>query len=120
MTVHGVEDPWVADDELETPLDDANRFVAVEATIESTGDDPQGFSSLLQAELIDSEDRTWDAAHAGFELPQLDAVTVGPDEVRRGWVVFEVPPDAEDFRVRIKGELTANGSVFDLDPATDP
>jgi hypothetical protein len=48
------------------------------------------------------------------DLPLLDAATVAPGEVRRGWTVFDVPPDATGFRVRCKGNLTATGSLFQL------
>lgn len=33
---------------------------------------------------------------------------------RRGWVVFEVGDDATGITLRLKGGLTATGSLFDL------
>ncbi len=49
-----------------------------------------------------------------MDLSLLDAATVAPGEVRRGWTVFDVPPDATGSRVRCKGNLTATGSLFQL------
>jgi hypothetical protein len=80
-------------------------------------DDPDTFSTLLQVELIDGEDRAWDVSLAGYELPQLETMTLVPGDPRRGFVVFEVPPEANDFQIRIKGNITADGSLFDLTPA---
>jgi len=119
VTVHGIQDPWVSSNEFDTPLDPNNRFVAVEMTLENTSDEQQSFSTLLQVELIDGQDRGWDVALAGYELPGLDTTLV-EGQPRRGFVVFEVPPDATDLQVRVLGELTANGSLFDLAPPPTP
>lgn len=113
VVVHGKQDPWVSTNQFDTPPD-GRRFVAVEATVTNTTDQPTGFSTLAGVELIDQLDRPWSVELAGYDLPQLDAVTVAPGEARRGWVVFSAPPDATDLRIRIKGNLTANGSVFQL------
>ena len=113
VTVHGKQDPYVSSNEFDTPPD-GQRFVAVEATVTNTSDEPTGISTLVGTELLDQLDRPWSIALAGLDLPQLDAITVAPGEARRGWVVFAVPPDATDLRIRIKGNLTANGSVFQL------
>lgn len=116
VTVHGIQDPWVSTNEFDTPLNSDNRYVAVEMTLENTSDEQGTFSTLMQVELIDGQDRAWDVALAGFELPQLDGMLV-EGQPRRGFVVFEVPPDANDFQIRVLGEMTANGSLFDLAPA---
>lgn len=113
VTVHAVQDPFTPTNEFETPQA-GQRFVAVEATITNTSEEPLPFSTLAGVELIDQLDRPFSIAIAGTDLPQLDAATVAPGEARRGWIVFDVPPDATELRIRIKGNLTANGSVFKL------
>lgn len=113
VTVHEVVDPWDSSNEFETPQA-GHRFVAVEATIASTSDELEPWSSLLGAELMDSESRPWDVALAGTDLPALDG-DVPPDGERRGWVVFEVGEDAAGLMLRLKGSVTATGAVFDLD-----
>lgn len=114
VTVHAVQDPFPPPSEFDTPAAPDHRFVAVEATVTNTSAEPTGFSTLAGVELVDQLDRPWSIAITSTELPSLDAVTVAPGEARRGWVVFSVPPDATELRIRIKGNLTANGSVFEL------
>ena len=73
----------------------------------------QTFSSLLDAEVTDSMNRPWDIGFAGFDLPQIDG-DVPPGGARRGWMVFEVAEDSTELILRIKGSLTATGSLFAL------
>jgi hypothetical protein len=112
IVLHTVTDPWVSTNEFDTPQP-GNRFVAVEVEVKNTDDEMDIVSTLLDAEVTDSMNRPWDIALAGFELPQVDG-EVQPGEARRGWMVFEVPADATDLQLRIKGELTSTGSLFDL------
>lgn len=112
VTMHTVEDPFVSSNQFDRPSE-GNRFVAVELTVTNTSDEQRTLSTLLGAEVTDSLSRVWDVALAGLDLPQLDG-TVPPGESRRGWIVFEVPDDATGLRLRIKGNLTATGSLFAL------
>ncbi len=113
VVVHTVEDPFTPANEFEVP-EEGHRFVGVEATVTNTSGEPLPFSTLAGVELFDQLDRPWTVALAGTDRPQLDAPTVTPGEARRGWVVFSVPPDATELRLRVKGNLTAGGSLFDL------
>lgn len=117
VVVHAVEDPFVPANEFEVPQE-GHRFVAVEATVTNTGGEPLPFSTLAGVELFDQMDRPWTVAIAGTDRPQLDAPTVTPGEARRGWVVFDVPPDAIELTLRVKGNITASGALFDLSGAT--
>jgi Domain of unknown function (DUF4352) len=117
VTVHAVEDPFVPTNEFEVPAE-GQRFVGVEATVTNTSDQPLPFSTLAGVELFDQADRPWAVALAGTDRPQLDAPTVAPGEARRGWVVFSVPPDATELTLRVKGNLTATGSLFQLSGAS--
>lgn len=112
VTLHTVEDPYVSSNQFDRPSE-GNRFVAVELTVTNTSDEQQPLSTLLGAEVTDSLSRPWDVALAGLDLPQLDGM-VPAGESRRGWIVFEVPNDATGLRLRIKGNLTATGSLFAL------
>ena len=112
VTVHQVVDPYVSTNELETPQP-GHRFVAVEVELRNTSDEVQTFSSLLGAEVTDSLNRPWDIGLAGFDLPQVDG-DVPPGGARRGWMVFEVAEDSTGLLLRIKGNLTATGSLFAL------
>ncbi len=112
VTLHAVEDPLQPANEFDQPTP-GNRLVGVEVTLTNTGDDPQTFSSLLAAELTDSLSRPWTVALAGLDRPQVDG-DVPPGESRRGWMTFDVAEDADALRLRVKGNLTAEGAVFVL------
>ena len=112
VTLHTVEDPYVPTNQFERPAD-GQRYVAVEVEVKNTGDESRPMSTLLGAEVTDSLSRGWDIALAGFDRPQLDG-TVAAGESRRGWIVFEVAQDSSALRLRLKGNLTATGSLFAL------
>lgn len=112
VTVHQVQDPFEPTNEFETPQA-GMRFVAVESELTNADDEPITWSSIMGAELTDSENRPYTVALAGTDLPQLDG-DVPAAGSRRGWVVFEVPQDATGLQLRIKGSITATGSLFDL------
>lgn len=112
VTLHTVQDPFVPTNEFETPPD-GQRFVAVEMTFTNTTDDNVPLSTLLGFELKDSENRPWDITIAGIDLPQLDG-DVAANDSRRGWAVFAVAEDATGLTLRVKGSLTANGSLYQL------
>ncbi len=112
VTVHTLEDPFTPG-QFETPAA-GHRFVGVELTVTNSSDGPLPFSTLAGVELIDQADRPWDITIAGLDRPQIDALTVAPGEARRGWVVFSAPADATKLTLRVKGNLTATGSLFAL------
>jgi hypothetical protein len=113
VTVNQVVDPWTSGNQFETPAA-GHRFVAIEASLVNTeGDELETWSSILGAEMTDSQGRSWDVALAGMDLPQLDG-DVGRNQTRRGWVVFEVANDAAGLQLRLKGSLTATGSLFQI------
>lgn len=112
VTLRAVEDPMNTGNEFDTPKA-GNRFVGVEFEVKNVGSERQTLSTLLGAELIDSLNRPYDIALAGLDRPQLDGEVV-PGQSRRGWITFEVPADATGLKVRLKGSLTAQGSLFVL------
>jgi hypothetical protein len=112
VTLLTVEDPMTTSNEFDTP-DEGNRFVGVEFEVKNVGDERQTLSTLLGAELLDSLNRPYDIALAGLDRPQLDGEVV-PGQSRRGWITFEIPADATGLKVRLKGSLTAQGSLFVL------
>lgn len=112
VTLHQVQDPYAPTNQFETPQP-GQRFVAVEVEVRNTGDERLAMSTLLGAEVTDSQNRPWNVALAGTDLPHLDG-EVGPGEARRGWIVFGVAQDATGLQLRLKGNLTATGSLFEL------
>lgn len=112
LTLHTVEDPMVPANEFDTPSE-GNRYVAVEIEAKNLSNERQTLSTLIGAEVMDSENRPYDIALAGVDRPQLDG-EVQPGQSRRGWMVFEVPADATGLTLRLKGSLTADGVLFRL------
>lgn len=113
FTVNTFEDPVTDANEFLGP-EPGNRFVAVEVTITNMSEDMESFSTLLFAELIDSQNQSWDVSIFGLsDRPGLD-VEIPPGESRRGWIAFEVPESSMGFRLRLKGNITAQGAVFTL------
>ena len=77
-------------------------------------DDIESFSTLLFAELIDSQDQSWNISLFGLgDRPGLD-VEIPTGESRRGWIAFEAPESSTGFRLRLMGSITAEGAVFNL------
>ncbi len=110
VTLNTVENPYKPTNQFET-APAGQHFVALELTVKNTSTEKKPMSTLLGTELFDSQSRPWRVALAGTGRPQLDGdVAVG--EARRGWVTFGVGDDASGLRLRLKGNLTATGSVF--------
>lgn len=113
VTVVQVVDPYTPTSAFDTQDRPGYRLVAVEADVTNTSDQQLQLSILGGTGLTDAQDRTWDVAIAGVDRPRLDGF-IAPDETRRGWIVFEVADDATDLQLRLKGNLSATGSLFDL------
>lgn len=116
VTVHTVTDPFAPANQFDLQPAAGNRFVAVELTMTNTSGDPLPVSTAPGiVDLTDHLDRLGSFTLAGAsELPRIDTPTVAPGEARRGWVVFEVANDAAELHLRVKGNLTATGSLFRL------
>lgn len=115
VTVHSVRDPYSPANEFDLKPAAGKRFVAVEMTMTNTSDKPLPLSTAIGVEVLDQADRLGTFSLAGAsELPRLDAPTVAPGEPRRGWYVAEVAQDATGLKLRVKGNVTATGSVFAL------
>jgi hypothetical protein len=114
VTVVQVVDPYTPTSAFDTEDHLGFRLVAVEADVTNTSDRELQLSTVGGTGLTDAQDRTWDIAIAGVDRPRLDGF-IAPDETRRGWIVFEVADDATDLQLRLKGNLSATGSLFDLD-----
>jgi hypothetical protein len=109
VTVHDVEDPWVDTGEFPDQPRADHRFVAVEAEVTNLSDATE---FLFDVEVMDSLSRPYEPAFAGYDLPQLVG-DVAPGGGRRGWVTFEVPDDAQELAMRVRGD-SDDGVVFDL------
>ncbi|MEO8694214.1 MAG: DUF4352 domain-containing protein [Acidimicrobiales bacterium] len=112
VTLNTVKDPFTSTNQFDRPST-GQRYVATEITVKNTGKSKVTVSSLLNAELTDSQARPWTITIGGVDLPRVDG-DVQPGESRRGWMVFGVDQAASGLRLRFKGSITATGSVFTL------
>jgi hypothetical protein len=110
VTVLTVEDPMASTNEFDT-AGPGNRYVAVELDIENPTAQERSLSTLLSAEVIDSQGRSWRVVLSGVDRPQLDG-RVAAGETRRGWLIFETAADATGLVLVVRGEVTDDGAVF--------
>lgn len=88
VTVNGLADPWVSDNEFMQP-DTGKRFVAFDVTIQNTGESGTHHCNPFNFSLTDAEDFAYEATF-GWADPPLHAVDLGSGQKSRGWVTFEV------------------------------
>jgi hypothetical protein len=111
LTVNAVDTP--KGDQFSTPKP-GNRFVAVDLTIENTGQEATHLSALAQMSLKD-------AAGWKYPLDVLATTAAGgsppegelmPGEKLRGKVGFQVPEDATGLLFVFEADLVAGGKIF--------
>lgn len=112
VTLDTVKDPYTPTNEIEKPQA-GQRFVAVEMSLKNTASDKKTFSSIIGAELSDADGQHFTIALAGTDLPQLEG-DIQAGETRKGWMVFGVPDASNGLKLRVKGDVTSQGSVFTL------
>jgi hypothetical protein len=116
VTLNGATDPYTPANQVFTPQP-GNRWVAVDVTVKNNGDHKVTFSTLALTELKDSQSQAWTVSLTGSAAdptkPQLDGDVV-PGDSRRGIAVFEVPEAATGLTLRVKGEITASGAVWQI------
>jgi len=111
VTVHGFSDPQAPGPFLRPQP--GMHFVSVDVQVANRTPAQQGFSSLLGFHLLAGRDRELNLT--------FNDITPGPPEGEiqagqsmRGFVVFEVPDGAGNFRFRVQGSLTASDVQFTL------
>ena len=115
VTVYGFKDPQPPASEFMTPRP-GMHYVSVD--VQMTNPDPkeqQSFSSLLGFHLIDGQNRQYneDFMDAGL-TPGAPGGEIAAGQSVRGYVAFEVPDGTSGLKLRVQGNLTAAGAVFNL------
>jgi hypothetical protein len=110
MTAVGFRNNYVPDNQFDRPAN-GSRYVATEIAVTNTGSEQRSISGFWQFELADSIGRNYDSTFA-TGLNSLSG-SIAPGETRRGWIVFEVPNDANGLRLKfLLGPLGRDGTVF--------
>jgi hypothetical protein len=91
------------------------RLVAAHFAIVNTARTERVLATFFDAQVTDAQNHTWRQSFAGSDLPRLDG-NLEPGATRDGWIVFDVGQDATGLQLRMKGDITSVGSVFQLSP----
>ena len=113
VTVNGAQDPYAPATMLEAaPV--GSHLVAVDVTMHNTN---ASMDSIVSSSAMFQVSDGRGAAAALASVPSLEPIdTIVPHgDSRRGYVVFSVPDGAaRPLRLRVKGEVSAGGVVFDI------
>jgi len=115
VTVYGFTNPQPPVNESYEPSP-GMHFVSVDVQITNPDSrDQQSFSSLLGFHLLDDQNFQYgeDFADAGL-TPGAPNGEIAAGQSIRGFVAFEVPDTASGLKLRVQGNITASGAVFDL------
>lgn len=112
VTLEQVEDPWVSEFEAEQAAA-GRRLVAVEISVVNTTAEPVTLLSQTMIKLVDGAGNQAPYAFAGLDLTHIDG-EAAPGLERSGWVVFDVPADATDLTLEVRGAVLAPPVAFEL------
>ncbi len=115
VTVYGFKNPQPPASEFLTARP-GMHYVSVD--VQMTNKDPkeqESFSSMLGFHLIDAQNRQYneDFMDAGL-TPGAPGGEIAAGQSVRGFVAFEVPDGTSGLKLRVQGNLTAAGAVFNL------
>jgi hypothetical protein len=115
VTVYGFKNPQPATNSIIQP-DPGMHYVSVD--VQLTNSDPKtqrAFSSMLGFHLVDAQNRQYDSDIFGAGLkPGAPDGMIAAGQSVRGLVAFEVPNGATGLKLRVQGNLTAAGALFNL------
>lgn len=115
VTVYGFKNPQASANSFIQP-DPGMHYVSVD--VQLTNSDPKtqrAFSSLLGFHLVDAQNRQYDSDIFGAGLkPGAPDGMIAAGQSVRGLVVFEVPNGATGLKLRVQGNITAAGALFNL------
>lgn len=108
IVVHGVTNPLPASGILQPPA--GSHWVAVDVEVKNLSDQAGTISTLVQFEVQDSSNQSYNVTLTDLSLPSLDG-EAPPGGSRRGTMVFEVPDSATGLKLNFTGDLFASGSA---------
>jgi hypothetical protein len=88
-----------APDEFSTP-ESGKKFVTVEVLYENRTSDKQLSYNPFDWKLIDSDGYNYDLDINSPKEPTLQSGTINPGQKARGWVNFQTPKEAKDFKLQ--------------------
>jgi len=110
VTLNSAQDPYV-DPQTSPPA--GEHFVAVDVTIHNTSSKDLVVSSIVFFDLT-AADGTVQKETIGPALAPIDG-TVAANDVRRGFVIFDVADTAtKPLKLRVKGDITAGGVTYTI------
>ena len=115
VTVYAFKNPQPSANSFIQP-DPGMHYVSVDVQMTNTDSKTQrAFSSILGFHLVDAQNRQYDIDlfDAGLK-PGAPGGTIASGQSVRGFVAFEVPNGATGLKLRVQGNLTAAGALFNL------
>jgi hypothetical protein len=110
VTVTRVIDNAPASDEFSTP-DAGKKFVAVEVLYENRTSDKTLDYNPFDWKLIDSDSYNYEMDGNTSKEPTLQAGTINPGQKARGWINFQTPKDAKQFKLQFQPSWLSNENV---------
>lgn len=110
VTVNKVENPYVEKNEFSQPEKD-NKFMAVEVSYQNNTTDKTISYNALDWKLFDGDGYNYDSSWNATKKPDLSSGDINPGSKVKGWITFEVPEKATDFKIQFTPSFWDNANV---------
>ncbi len=95
--------------------DAGNKLIAVQIRVVNSGSALFDQSLTYRSTLIDSQNQQFDSSYRpSTSGPGLSSSAIRPNDVRSGWITFEVPEASTGRRLRIEAFYGADPAQWDL------
>jgi len=98
VTVNKIENPYREKNEFSQP-EEGNKFIAVEVSYQNNTTDKTISYNTLDWKLFDGEGYNYESSWSATKKPDLSSGDINPGSKVRGWITFEIPVKATDFKV---------------------
>ena len=110
ITITKTEDPYKSKNQYMGP-ESGNRLMAVEVLYENNTADKSLDYNPFDWKLFDGQGYNYDSGFTDSKDPQLNSGTLNPGSKVRGWITFEVPTEAKDFKLQFAPSFLSSDNV---------
>ncbi len=113
MQVATFEDPYITSDEYDLP-EAGNRYIAVDVVYNNPTSSPIAYNPY-DWQLFDGDGYSYTYDWMGKD-PMLSSGNLNAGATVRGWLTFEVPEDATNFKLQFAPDMLSSDNIeFQLD-----